>query len=327
MSSECPEAEVLKKRILSRRFAYPKLIGDPRVQVAAAGGHRDINFFIGVRGRLPYLATCLKYLKAAVSACDAVVRIIVVENDEIPRLADFAAAYGADYVFLPFGVSNSAGLYSRGLAYNVGFKAVPQARWSVFHDADLLVPADFFELLEHYLQAEPKWLQPYTDRRVTSLTPGASEYVMYSDAIHDLYGIQDFYLTGQGAPGGSIVVRDDVFVRVGGYDPELFYGYAPEDSFFWTKLELLCQPLDVVTNCHNGAGIYADDPPMRLYHLFHPPAISDNPDHDRMVEDQSMFWALPYDQKMQIVDLKEELFASGGAAARQRLEVDGSPRS
>jgi hypothetical protein len=52
---------------------------------------------------------------------------------------------------------------------------------------------------------------------------------------------------------------------VGGYDPQVFWGYAPEDQLFWLKVESITSIA------------YGDSPRLPLIHLWHPNVATKNP--------------------------------------------------
>lgn len=295
--------------IMDRRYDYPALLAVCDIKLRSDVEPSYLNIYVGVRGRRRYLKTCLRYLESAISTAGVDVRVVIVEQDDTPHHFDIAEKHGFDYVFIPMSESNSRGLYSRALVYNVGFLAAGPAKWHVFHDCDLLVAADFFLKMRIHLDASPKWLQPYADQHVIKLGPGASEAIMNSTDLFDLARIDDLVPTGRGAPGGTIVVRGDVFREVGGYDPELFYGYAPEDSMFWTKLELQNLRLDAIDRCHQGSAAYAENPRIDVYHLHHPMADAGNPELQNMEMLQRVFWQMPYEEKNKVVELKRRLLA------------------
>lgn len=264
---------------------------------------RSINFFIGVKDRTEYLETTIRYIRHALEDCKYKVSIIVVENDEKPNHYKF----GDEYIFVPFEHSKSERQYSRALVYNVGFKLAKRAKWNIFHDVDLLVAHDFFEKLDQHLIDMPKWIQPYRDKRVLHLYKAISDSIMKEKKCRNLSLIKAFQVPNSGAPGGSIVVRDDIFEEVGGYDPEFFYGYAPEDSMFWTKLECLCRPIDKIDRCHQGNAVYMND--NELFHLEHPTTENSNPRHKEMMNIHNLFWMLSYEEKLDYIKKKRELYS------------------
>ena len=137
----------------------------------------------------------------------------------------------------------------------------------MMHDSDLLVPDNFFNKVQIYFNRGAVALQPYSDRFVWQTNQEFSEKLQADLSIF-YNGIAEHDVCTQnspGAKGGSFILKSDLFVNVGGYDPQLFWGYAPEDQLFWLKVESL-------TSIE-----YADNPRMPLIHLWHPNAATKNP--------------------------------------------------
>eukprot|EP01116_Phalansterium_solitarium_P008823 TRINITY_DN22790_c0_g1_i1.p1 TRINITY_DN22790_c0_g1~~TRINITY_DN22790_c0_g1_i1.p1 ORF type:complete len:643 (+),score=136.05 TRINITY_DN22790_c0_g1_i1:104-1930(+) len=228
---------------------------------------RDINVFIPVHGREAALRTSLFYLEAAALRAAPAVRvsIVVIEVAPEPELRGMYRSPFVEYIFLPDSATRTTGAgdrFPKSLAYNMGFLMAREAKWNIFHDVDALVEETFFEeLYGRYLSADGvTWLQPYHRRFV----PINESYVSIvqdlakQGQLYDLSSIP-YMLHGPDtvSPGGSILVRRDIFQAVGGYDPELFFGYAPEDAFFWAKLNTLFTPEPLSL-------------PFRMYHMWHP---------------------------------------------------------
>jgi hypothetical protein len=272
--------------------------------------YADINLFVPKKGRDEFLKPFLIYANRSVEHSSKKIRIVVLENDDSPKSRSACKKLGADYIFVPQNLTNTEGLMAKALMYNIGYLNTPKAQWNIFHDLDILVDDDYFLKLESYLSRNPKWIQPYTKKRVLRLTGEITRIICSGDTMK-LAHLVPLHArpANPGSPGGSIVVSSDFFEKVGGYDPELFYGYAPEDAFFWIKLECLFDPLGHVTTCFHGSATYADDPVMEVYHLEHESVESLNENRIKMREILESFLALEYEDKKRILDMKRELFA------------------
>jgi hypothetical protein len=73
-----------------------------------------------------------------------------------------------------------------------------------------------------------------------------------------------FFPKTPGAPGGSLYLKRERYLDVGGHDPNYCWGYGPEDLLFFNKLKIF-EPI-----------AYADDPPIEMIHLWHPTAAINN---------------------------------------------------
>lgn len=173
-----------------------------------------------------------------------------------------------EYMFVPY--FGNGGLFPKGLLYNIGFAHGARSKWVLFHDYEIAVPATYVSQIETMITTNKrlKWAQPYYGKRVCYLDKAVSEeyrrQCLTNAACHAAF-IQHCRLVPnakQGAPGGSILVHAKAVHAVGGYDDDIFFGYSPEDQFFWDKLATLHPP------------VYQDDATAVLFHLYHPPKSS-----------------------------------------------------
>lgn len=288
---------------LEHRIDYSALLSHKDVYTDIRIREAKYNLFIPVRGRRQHLKYCIKYLKKACLKANIIISIIVIENDEIPRLGSFSKDLDVDYIFLPTSLTGNSGSFVKPLCFNVGFLSVPETPWSIFHDADIAVEEDYFRKLEKYANESPSWIQPYTKRRVNMVSPESTQMVFESKDLPDLSKLPGVSPAQPGSPGGSIVVKSKDFKNICGYDPILFHGYSPEDAFFWVKLEYLYRrnnvPLRIL---FEGSATYADTPPIETYHLHHEHMSGTNPKHEDMLEIYSSFLKFSYDEQKSIMD-------------------------
>jgi hypothetical protein len=287
---------------------YEAVLKHEDVIVSLSKEERDINVFLPVRGRLTFIAPCLKYLKESEKRSGMKVNVVIIENDDTPKYLPFCKPAGIDYIFIPSSISCSDGMFAKALCYNIGFIATPKTEWNVFHDLDILVEKDYFTKLKEYLKPESTWIQPYTKKRVIRLDAQDTKTIVRNpDEVVDLEGKGS--PSNPGSPGGSIVVKSTDFINIGGYDPEYFYGYSPEDAFFWAKLEVLHKEISEVFQTHfQGSAVYADDPAIEVYHLDHPPAEGTNSKLNLMINYLSSYYRSSYRRKRQFIDMKRDYF-------------------
>lgn len=271
----------------------------------------ELSIIIGTKGRDRYLKKCLDYLNYSLSHCGIKSSVIVVQHDHNPTHKNICIKHNCSYVFVPIEETNTENQYSRSLAYNIGYFANPDVNTLIFHDIDVLFPHDYFKIYEeHYYRRGIKWLQNFNGKSLYCLDREQSKKIFDLNGISNLYVFPDSIKGGPGAAGGSVTCNKDLFLEVGGYDPEIFYGWAPEDSMFWTKL--LCTQIEPgpMRNCHQFSNIidyvYADTPPLRLYHLFHDPVP--NAKWGEMQEIHDSFWSFSYEDKMKYIEIKRKLF-------------------
>jgi len=131
---------------------------------------------------------------------------------------------------------------------------------------------DFWSKLDANQQrTNAKFIQPYTHRSLLNLLPAIADCFRDNLSLADQPITPDmYYPISKGAPGGSLYLHRDRYLDVGGHDPNFCWGYGPEDSFFLHKL---AQFEEIA---------YADEPPIEMIHLWHPPAASTNPFRESM---------------------------------------------
>ena len=202
-------------------------------------------------------------------------QILLVEHSPYPEIQAIAEQYNCEYIWLfldPRIPRTPLGQFNKALAYDKAFLYGSPADWYLFHDNDILVPKTFWNLLDaNKERAKTQFLQPYTGRCLLNLKPPVAE------AFRDTITLADepiepamIYERNPGAPGGSLYLSRQRYLEAGGHDPQLCWGYGPEDALFYHKLELL-EPI-----------AFADSPPIEMIHLWHPPAAGSNPFRQEM---------------------------------------------
>jgi len=290
--------QVLK--ILEDPFNYKELSESPKVKRnLIQEDNIDLNVFIPVKGRKKYLRSCITYLKHSANESGTAIRIVVIENDKRPHLIRLCRKMRVSYIFIPISESKSENFFAKSLCYNFGYLCTEKTKWNVFHDVDVLVEPDFFEKIMGYLKRDPRWLQPYTKKRVIRVNKKNTKKIFRKyKKILPLNEMCDMIPATPGSPGGSIVVRSSDFEKVNGYDPTLFYGYSVEDSFFWIKLEWLYKKKESsIGTLFNGRATFADDSPIEIYHLNHPFSGLRNVQEEYMLELHNSF--LFFDKEVQ----------------------------
>lgn len=273
----------------------------------------DVSVIVGVKGRNKQLEKCLDYLKYAINEePDLKINVTVVQQDNLPTHKHIADKNNFDYIFIPLNDSDTEEQFSPALAYNTGFISNQSAKFYIFHCADTLVPHDFFKILnQSYLTREQfDWLQNFTGKSLYYLTPDQTKNIYELKGLYNLRAMTGVEKGGPGAPGGSITVSKQTFLDIGGYDPELFHGWAPEDSFFWTKLTTTKRRIDAIRNCHTHendmAEVYANNPPIKLYHMHHEHVP--NFKWTEMHELHDSFWTFSHEDKVKYIAIKNKKF-------------------
>lgn len=259
----------------------------------------DFLIVMPCKGRYPLLNTCLQRLQAEIQKTAFTVSIVLVEHSETPEYQEYAVQQGVGWIFVPFASSprSPLGQFNRGLCFDIGFLHGPQSRYIICHDNDLLVPTDFFAKLQQNLQGYQA-LQTYSDRFVWQTNPEVSQRL-----IQDLSWFSNGFdlethctRNAPGAKGGSFTLSREAYMKVGGHDPHLFYGYAAEDAFFWSKVEQY-YPIG-----------FAESPRIPLVHLWHPNAANLNPYKHEMDVLFHMFNSLSKELKQDYATKKAAAF-------------------
>lgn len=197
-------------------------------------------------------------------------QICIVEHSPYPDLEKIATSFNCEYLWIlldPRDPTLPIGQFNKALCYDKAFLFTSPAEWYLFHDNDILVPKDFWCLLDKNVErAKTKFIQPYTHRCLLNTYPQIADMLRLNVDLADDGLTEDMrqpFL--EGAPGGSLYLHRERYIEVGGHDPNYCWGYGPEDALFFNKLKLL-EPI-----------AYADDPPIEMIHLYHPTASVNNP--------------------------------------------------
>lgn len=196
--------------------------------------------------------------------------ICLVEHSPYPDLKDIAIEFKCEYIWLlldPLHPELPIGQFNKALCYDKAFLFGSPADWYLFHDNDILVPRDFWKRIdENVARAKTQFLQPYTGRCLLNTLPHIAEMIRENVSLVDLGLTEEMvYPRVHGAPGGSLYLKRERYIEVGGHDPNLCWGYGPEDMLFFNKVKLL-EPI-----------AYADEPPIEMIHLWHPTTQNNNP--------------------------------------------------
>jgi hypothetical protein len=229
--------------------------------------------------------------------------ILLVEHSPYPELEKVAEEFDCEYIWFfldPRIPELPLGQFNKALCYDKAFLFGTPAEWYLFHDNDILVPKQFWNMLDANVErAKTQFIQPYTHRCLLNLKPAVAEMFRENIGLAD-EPIDDSMYTSleeaAGAPGGSLYLTRQRYLEAGGHDPQLCWGYGPEDALFYQKLELL-EPI-----------AFADDPPIEMIHLWHPSAQIQNPFRVEMdVLVKGMFREKTEQEKRDYMKYKEEV--------------------
>lgn len=214
----------------------------------------DISVIIPVRKRTEYHKIVTDYFNEAKHNTSLSISLTFVEHADPPPMHYWLTKSWVGHIFIP--ADNKP--FNKCLCHNIGVLYGPKAKHYLFHDTDIIVPANFFDLLMQNMKGKDA-VQAFTKRRLIMAGESVTRQLLnferppgfinrsnheYSEAI-------------PGAPGGSICVKKATLLNVGMWDDCFFTGYSVEDQFFFNKLSLMCK-----------LG-FCDAPAIELIHLFH----------------------------------------------------------
>lgn len=255
------------------RIDYSQVINDSTIHMNEDSTYSDLNVIIPCANRDAYIRPTVKSIRESAASCGKKVTIYLVEHDIAMRGRRTCQSVGINYIYIP---RHRGVTFNKCLCLNVGFLVAKPTNWSLFHDIDLIVPVNFFELLWKVIETTNKgWIQPFSKKSVCYLTNSATREILQTGEIPTSFRSIDYVQGNAGAPGGSICINSSLFQDVGGYDPEVFYGYNPEDEFLWLKMEAFQEELtekNHVVHCHFRGAEYMEN--VNLYHLYHPSSSS-----------------------------------------------------
>lgn len=192
-------------------------------------GPPQVSFVIGHRGdhRLPHL---LKALESIAGQCDTGIECIVVEQDVHPllqgRLPDWVRL-----VHTPPPVADMP--YCRSWAFNVGAR-LALGDLLVLHDNDVLIPADYAVRSLDRMRAG---FDVINLKRFGFYLGEAHTREIFAGRA-EIADIPPAGIMQNALGGGTIAIRRDAYVRIGGMD-EGFVGWGGEDNEFWERAQTL----------------------------------------------------------------------------------------
>lgn len=268
----------------------------------------DMNIIIGFRGRQEFLNPLIESFETAFAYYknidgDKTFCFTFVEHDENPNSKGLLEGR-VNYLWTP---GNVVDKYSRSFAYNFGVKYSNKAKHYLLHDIDILVKENFFEEIYANLK-DSRCMQTYGQRRVLYLSEELTPKVIAKEVDFNTFdeNTPDVSLPmfagkpALGSKGGSIVVERELYYEVGGFDPELFWGYAAEDQMFWNKATTKLGEVD-----------YADNPPIDIFHMWHPPTFNTNPLVYEMENYMHQFNGLKKKERNRYLEIQKEALSNG----------------
>lgn len=258
--------------------------------------HFDINVIIPVKGRINFANPTYQSFKKARERSKLKISYTIIEVSDQNEHENFCLNNKINYIWIK---TEPEVLFNKCLALNIGAMFTVSSDAFIFHDIDCLMQSDFFIKIEDNIKNKnAKAIQCFNQRRLLYLNDKLTEQV-----INNLIEVDHLNITMDGvrlpehtgATGGSIYTSKDLFFNIGGFDPELFQGNAPEDFFYWEKI------------CMLDNMYIADNPIIELYHMSHPVTYNSNPKVSEMIRICHVFISDNYHDKLDLVLYKKKL--------------------
>jgi predicted glycosyltransferase involved in capsule biosynthesis len=253
----------------------------------------DISFIITVKNRVEFGPAMYKSFLKAKNNTNLNISYTIVELSPNSEHKEFCLKNKINYIWYK---TDTNEMFNKCLGLNIGAIFFNKAKAFIFHDIDCLIQSDFFTKLKTNIDDKNALaIQCFHGRRVLYLNQYLTNLAINNTLNIDTLklGLDGISLPNLiGAPGGSIYVDKEIFFKVGGYDPELFAGNAPEDIFFWVKVELFTKMY------------LSDNPEIDIFHMNHTPTAGTNPYIHAMLKTHNMFKTLSNEDKLDVVKFK-----------------------
>ena len=296
----------LRDHAISKKIDHKEVLANAKKTILHEYAH--LSVIIPVYGRESFLSPLIHYFRIAEKNIDFPISYTVVEHSEVPVHLKSCRELKINHIWIEKPETQP---FNKCLAMNIGACAVKGEDY-MFHDLDCIVCSDFFKNV--YLNVknkEAKAIQTFSDRRVlyldTKLTSEALVMELKVDSLEEGPIDKDSpgYTgvtppTNSGAPGGSIWIKAEEFVNVGGYDPNLFFGYSPEDAFFWDKVSTM----STMHTCTN--------PRNEIFHMKHPLTELSNPHLNHLIELRNAYASgCSHEEKIKFINLQKSYLLDG----------------
>ena len=227
----------------------------------------DYTIVIPYMNRLENLKITLKSIKE--SHTDKKINIIVVENSEFPEAFQLCKSLNVEYFYIPlcpdvFLLSK----FNKCVCFDTAFLWGAPSKGYVCHDVDIFIPDNFWSSLEAE-KLNFSAFQPYSNMTVNRLLPDATKQIHNGTVSYKEVSVINCFDAVPGSWGGSLYIDSNTYLRVGGYDSDLFFGYSPEDQMIVYKI---------------GTDTIGFSKTISLFHQYHEPTDNTNAFLGKMLE-------------------------------------------
>jgi hypothetical protein len=160
-----------------------------------------------------------------------------------------------NYIWIP----SKSDEFNKSLCLNVGVLFV-DSELVLLHDVDLFVDSNFLDsVLDNYYSDSDRVIQCFTENMLYNLNEIQTEKLHNTNNNDFLKSEKLTSVYPDMPPFGSILLSNDLFFKIGGFDDNLFENWGCEDTVFKLKFETLFNKK--YDSCKN--------PEVCLYHMYH----------------------------------------------------------
>jgi hypothetical protein len=218
----------------------------------------DVSIIIPVNGRGQFNSIISDAFLKAILKTQLKISLIFVEHSEKMEHHSLCSHW-VSYIWIP----QNGQRFNKCLCFNFGVLNCSKAKYYLFHDSDILVPENFFELLFENMKGHDA-VQAFSGQRLFHCSHDLTETLLNGALPVELLSTNTIGVTPAraGAEGGSIFCTKELLLQVGGFPDWGFSEYSVEDSYFFRSLQL-----------HGNVG-YCNNPPVDCFHLWHEPSYN-----------------------------------------------------
>lgn len=290
---------IFTQELIKNRVDYNGIKDDSIFVLYNTDVFYDLNFIVPVRGRINFAEPMYRSFVKAKEKSGLKIAYTVVEYSEIPDHSKFCKKNKINYIWIK---SAPGELFNKCLALNFGALFSVKAKAFLFHDLDCLIQSDFFNKLYKNVEIKNcRAIQCFHGRRVLYLDQSTTDEIISGSINIDDLKLDPprvFLPMYLGAPGGSIFIEKNLFFDIGGYDPEFFRANAPEDSFFWEKVNAISK-MEI-----------SDNPEIDIFHMHHAPTYYSNPFINEMKTIYECFKNSNEENKKEVIAEKQKILKS-----------------
>ncbi len=252
---------------------------------------KDIAIIIPVNGRLQFNNIISDAFERAIKNSGLTIRLCFVEHSDTCEHRAIKRDWVSN-IWIP----RNGNRFNKCLCFNIGVIYHPNANYYLFHDSDILVPENFFELLMRNIEGYDA-VQTFSGQRLFHCSRELTENILRGRyPINRLSTSTNGVMPARaGAEGGSIFIKKEM-IEKGCIPPDWACSeYSVEDSFLFRFLQLM------------GNVGFCNEPPIDCFHLWHEPSYNrqtKKEDWDRYYA----FMAMEEDGKKHLIQMQADHF-------------------